>query len=210
MTENDISGMTFTVTAGSSGTGTKFQMNEDDWYPAVLTKIEKHESTDQKFGPQLNWTFELIGEEFSYEYQEKKSQSTVRGSTSMLFSSNPKRPSKLFTWYCKLKGTVPGDGEKVTIGSLIGMKVAVMVKASPGKDKQGNPTTWYNVDKVRPVAESVTNAKHSSESVAVKTPSPTATTVKNPNGVTDPSQIPSDIISATPKAPTGDLYKDVF
>jgi hypothetical protein len=211
MQETDISGMTFTVTAGTGG-GTRFQMSEDEWYPAVLTKIEKYETPSQQYGPSLNWTFELQAADFTYTNEGVTKKSTVRGSTSLIFSSNPARPSKLYTWYCKLTGKIPAEGEKVTLGNLLGMKVAVMVKGTAGKDKQGNPTTWYNVEKVKPlggVSEAVAAAPKANVAVAPKA-QPAAKAVQtpvnhNPDGVTDPSQISSDLVSSGQ-----DLYKDVF
>lgn len=214
MQESDISGMTFTVTAGTGG-GSKFQLSEDEWYPAILTKIEKYETPTQQYGPSLNWTFELQAPEFVYQHEGVQKRSSVRGNTSLIFSSNPARPSKLYTWYCKLTGKTPAEGEKVTLANLVNMHVAVMVKGTAGKDKQGNPTTWYNVDKVKPLGP--TAAPKATVTTAAKVAPATVKPVaqvkpvqlpenNNPGGVTDPSEIPGDLVSSG--AP--DLYKDVF
>ena len=225
MQDTDISGMTFTVTAGAGG-GSKLQLSEDEWYPAVLSKIEKLELPNQQYGPSLSWTFELQGPEYTYTYEGVTKQSTVRGNTSMIFSSNPARPSKLYTWYCKLTNTIPAEGAKVVLKDLIGMSCAVMVKSSQGKDKRGEPTTWFNVDKVKPIAGgSVAKPAVASTPVAAKPvaakPAP-AKAVKpvqeqvnhNPDGITDPADIQMDIASTVSKGTTSgdetDLYKDVF
>ena len=70
MQESDISGLTFVVTSGQGGGG--FVMVEDEFYPATLTKIEKVELPNSKYGPTLNWTFSLKGEDFSYEKDGEK------------------------------------------------------------------------------------------------------------------------------------------
>ena len=225
MTDTDISGITFTVTAGAGG-GSKLQLSEDEWYPATLTKIEKIELPNQQYGPSLSWTFELQGPEFTYTYEGVTKQTSVRGNTSLIFSSNPARPSKLYTWYCKLTSKVPEEGAKVTLGTLIGMQVAVMVKGSQGKDKRGEPTTWFNVDKVKPLgaaseskapaakAQAAPAAKAAVKPVAQVEPHPQVAPSKNPGGITDPSEISSDIIGTSTKesktTEAADLYKDVF
>jgi hypothetical protein len=204
MNEQDISGLIFTVSSGTGGGG--FQMVEDEFYPATLTDIKKVELPNSKYGPTLNWTFSLEGEDFSYEKDGVKKQFSIKGSTSLIFSSNPTRPSKLFTWYCKLTGTTPAEGEKITLGALIGKKVAVSVKITKSKDAQGVENTWYNVEKVKAVGAPVAQKKVAAPKL-VQTLS-----VKNPGGVTDPSEIPDDIITSKTQGAEveSDLYKDVF
>jgi hypothetical protein len=201
MQESDISGLSFVVTAGNGGGG--FVMQEDEFYPAVLTDIKKVELPNSKYGPTLNWTFSLKGDDFTYEKDGVKKQFSIKGSTSLIFSSNPTRPSKLYTWYCKLTGTTPAEGEKITLGNLIGKEVAVTVKATKSKDDQGRENTWYNVEKVKAVV---------SAAVAPKKVTPAAKVVRtldtpNPGGITDPADIPTEGIG---KEVVGDLYKDVF
>ena len=204
MQEQDISGMIFTVTAGGGGGG--FQMSEDEFYPATLTKIEKYEAPNSEYGPQLNWIFELEGDDFSYEKEGVKKQFSIKGSTSLIFSSNPTRPSKLYTWYCKLTGATPAEGEKITLGALVGKKVAVTVKATKSKDDQGRENTWYNVEKVKAVKTEV-----GTQTKATPVTKPTQVVKNlNPGGITDPSQIPDDIITPKAAKENNDLYKDVF
>ena len=216
--EQDISGLTFVVTAGG---GKVVDLLEDEFYPAKLVKIAKKDSTNPKYpDPQLNWMFELSGEEFKYTYDEKEQQRVVYGNTSLIFSCNTSKPSKLYTWYSKLSGTSLGADERITgkdLQALIGTDVAITVKPYKGKDKKGNEVTKYSVEKVKLVnhgivAEGTGTIAQKSTPVAAKTVSkPIASTTKNPGGITEPEDIPTDDIGVSNgKEVEDDLFKDVF
>ena len=141
MESKDIEGLDFTVTSNNGG-GPSVVLTEDEWYPANLTGIEKSQAP---FGPVLNWNFALVGEEYSYEYNDEKQQLRVRGNTSLILS--PK--SKMYKWYTKLTGKEPTEGEKISLSSLFGIPCYVMVKITKSKNKEGKDRTYYNVDKLK-------------------------------------------------------------
>ena len=219
--EQDISGLTFVVTAGG---GKVADLLEDEFYPAKLVKILKKDSTNPKYpDPQLNFMFELKGEEFKYTYNEKEQQRVVYGNTSLIFSCNTSKPSKLYTWYSKLSGTSLVADEKITgkdLQALIGTDVAITVKPYKGKDKQGNEVTKYSVEKVKAVnqgtvATGTGTITQKATPVAAKTVSkPVVSPIaksKNPGGITEPEDIPTDGIGVSnEKEVEDDLFKDVF
>jgi len=220
--EQDISGLTFVVTEGG---GKVVDLLEDEFYPAKLVKIVKKDSINPKYpDPQLNWMFELSGEEFKYTYDEKEQQRVVYGNTSLIFSCNTSKPSRLYTWYSKLSGTSLGADEKITgkdLQALIGTDVAITVKPYKGKDKKGNEVTKYSVEKVKLVnkgtvasAGTGTIAQKSTHVAAKTVSKPVVSPVaksKNPGGITEPEDIPTDDIGVSNgKEVEDDLFKDVF
>ena len=223
--ETDISGMIFTVSGGSGNTSgsdfDKIVLSEDEWYPATLvniTKVNRPGTPDGKIKASggLNWAFDLIGDEYSVTINDKVYQKRLYGRTSLIFSSNPERPSKLFQWYCKLSGKVPADGAKVTLSSLIGLDVFVLLKVTTGKDGR----IWYNVEKVKLAQQNHTPKQE--EQVVVKQVQPTVQ--KQENVVkkstlkpTLPEDLPSDFadedqVNEQVKNTADDdgLYSDVF
>lgn len=219
MKEVDITGVVFTVSKGGGGSYKKLQLAEDEWYPTKLIKISKVNrpaSKDGKFKASegLDWIFELQGEDFSYEFDGKVVQQRITGKTSLIFSSNPERPSKFYVWYCKLSGRVPVEGEQITLKDLIGMDVQIMAKGNPGKDKQGNDVTWYNVERVKgsngvKKTASVTPTQEVKKQVVEK--EEVKKVVPNETKVATPSDISDDAVGvdATEES-EGDLYKDVY
>jgi len=212
MNESDITGMIFTVSASTGGTE-DFKLTEDEFYPCVLTSIEKFENPNQKYGPSLNWNFELEGEQFAYEWEGKIQQSRVRGSTSMTFS--PK--SKLYAWYSKLNGAEPKEGEQVTLKHLIGLRCMIMVKGSKGKDKAGNEKIWYNVEKVKladnsqivPKVAPVVAPVAQTAAVATETVTPVTETVAPITGTAVPVKGLAPQVNAG-KGGNESIFDDIF
>lgn len=203
----DVNGYMLTVTESK---GADFpagpEMDETEWYLSIVKKIDKFESSNQKFGPQFTWVYEVQGEEFQIEIGGKPAQYQVRGSTSMICSKNPEsgKMSKFYEWYSKIMGAEPAAGHKISTKDVVGKSCYVMVKASKGKTDPDR--VFYNVVMVK-------SAAVKASPVAVKATSKKTTEIKNnnPGGITDPADIPTDGIIGTKKAAKkADVFADVF
>ena len=139
--EKDISGLEFTVNKKDTEGGIK--LVEDEWLPTILTQFVPFEN---QWGKQLRWMFELQGSDFTWKSKDGKTgQFKVSGNTS--YACSPK--AKLYKWYSKIVGKEPAEGEKISLKSIIGIPCYVMLKLKVGKDKEGEPKDYYNVDKVK-------------------------------------------------------------
>jgi hypothetical protein len=144
---NDIGGLDFTVgEPKEKGSGNSFEpLNEDTLYAAKLADVTKENAP---FGEVLRWSFELLDDEFSYEYEGEKKYRRITGTTSLL--CNPK--TKLYAWYVKLLGREPKVGEKISLGDIIGTECKILVKNVKAKkaDNDGNYPVYSNVDRIIP------------------------------------------------------------
>ena len=204
----DVNGYELTVTESK---GADFpagpELDETEWYPVVLKRIEKNEGANLKFGPTFNWVFEVQGEDYQIEISGKPVQMQVRGSTSMICSKNPEsgKMSKFYEWYSKVMGAEPAAGHKISTKDVIGKSAFAMVKGS--KSTKDPDRTFYNVVMVKSVAKA-----------AVKSPAtkktPVAVKNNNPGGIEDPSEITLDDTPPVPvakkAAKKADVFADVF
>ena len=141
-----IGGLDFTVgEPKEKGSGSIQPLEEDIMYDVKLIDVTKETAP---FGQVLKWTFELLDEEFSYEYEGETRQRRVRGTSSLL--CNPK--TKLYQWYVKLLGREPEVGEKISLSDVIGTECKILVKNVKGKkaDDDGNYPIYSNVDRIIP------------------------------------------------------------
>jgi len=139
---NDIVGLDMVV-APNRERGEGIKLLEDEFYPAILTKFAPFEN---QWGKQLRWVFEIQGEQYTWKSKDGKTgQFKVNGQSS--FACSPK--SKIYKWYSKLTGREPVEGEKISLKDLIGLPCYVMIKIKHGKDKEGEPRDFFNVDKVK-------------------------------------------------------------
>ena len=191
--EKDISGLEFSVTKNGAEGG--IQVQEDEWLPAVLTNFAPFEN---QWGKQLRWTFELQGESFVWKSKDGKTgQFRVSGNSSYVCS--PK--SKLYKWYSKITGKEPVEGESIKLKTILNAPCYVMIKINKGKDKDGEPKDYYNVDKVKlreKIAEQVAPTQAATPApVQAATPAPTAAPVK------------SEVPKTTP-AGSSNIFEDIY
>jgi len=143
----DIGGLDFTVgEPKEKGSGSNFEpLEEDTLYDVKLADITKETAP---FGQVLRWTFELLDDEFSYEYEGEKRYRRINGTTSLL--CNPK--TKLYKWYVKVLGREPEVGEKISLKDIIGTECKIFVKNVKGKkpDEDGKYPIYSNVDRIIP------------------------------------------------------------
>ena len=195
MEDLGIAGLEFTVNSKDREGG--IQLIEDEWYPCILTEITPFEN---QWGKQLRWVYELQGEQFTWRSKDGKSgQFKVNGQTS--FACSPK--SKLYKTYAKLMGKEPTEGEKISLKNVIGMHVQVMIKINHGKDKQGEPKDYFNIDKVKPSV---------GPGVVIPTPAPVVAPVGSitPATVVAPVVAPVATPTVAPVVKTGDIFEDIF
>lgn len=148
--EQDISGLELTVSPNKER-GEGIKLPEDEWLACVLTGFIPFEN---QWGKQLRWVFEVQGQQYTWKSKDGKTgQFKVNGQSS--YACSPK--SKLYKWYSKLTGKEPAEGESIKLKSLIGIPCYVMIKINHGKDREGNPKDFYNIDKIK--ARSVEEAQ---------------------------------------------------
>ena len=201
----DVNGYELTVSESRGAEFEQMEMDETEFYPAILKKIEKNEEVNLKFGPQFNWIFEVQGEQFAMEIGGKPAQYQVRGNTSMICSKNPEtgKMSKFYDWYSKVMGAEPVTGHKISTKDIIGKACFVMVKASKGKKDPSR--TFFNVFMVKSAT------KPAPAKVAKK--GPQVVMNNNPGGITDPADIALDDTPAQVRKSAGkkaDVFADVF
>ena len=203
MSDEDISGLELTV-APNKERGEGIKLPEDEWLPCVLTAFIPFEN---QWGKQLRWVFEVQGNQYTWKSKEGKSgQFKVNGSSS--YACSPK--SKLYKWYSKLTGKEPAEGEAIKLKSLIGIPCYVMIKINKGKDKEGEPKDYFNIDKLkaRPVAGAVAPASVAVQAVvAVETPAP-AVAVKEV--VVEAKPVVAEIKAPTAPKTTANIFDDIF
>ena len=149
MKETDVDGLEFEVSkAPEKGSGGGIpELSEGEVYEVVLAEVKK-ETINFGKGPTevLRWYFELLDEEYVYEYDGQTRRRRVSGTSSAL--CNPK--TKLYEWYCILMGCEPEVGEKIALSNIIGNGCRVMIKNTKGKKakQDGTYPVYAKVDKV--------------------------------------------------------------
>ena len=146
--DENIGGLDFTVGEVKEG---GFSDLAEAVYNVILKSIKKETAP---FGEVIKWTFELIGEQFSYGDNEgNKKQRIVTGTTSPLCNPN----TKLYEWYSKLVGKEPGVGEKIQLSVLFGKQCQVLTKNNTSKkaDDNGKFRVYSNVDRLISVVSTV-------------------------------------------------------
>lgn len=222
--EQDISGLELVYSSKNSSGGTgEFKniagesvvLKEDEWYPAVLTKIVQGQ-VDTFGKQQLFWTYELQGDSFKCKKKDETFfQLAARGRTSL--ATGPK--SIMYKVYTKLIGRELTEGEPIKLLALIGMKVEVMVKISKKEDNEGNTKTWYYMERVKPVgpvpgfnqekAPVPAAPPVANETNKVAVPS---TPVKPPEVVAPPKPVapaPTAVKPELPSKPIKDIFADI-
>lgn len=192
-TENDVTGLNFTVASNNNFSEGGIKLQEDEFYPAVLSDFKPFESTFNGIKTkQIRWVFELQGSEFTWKSKDGKTgQFRVSGATS--YACSPK--SKLYKWYCKLTGKEQlTEGEKISLNTLKGMHCSVMVKINKRKNSEGEEEVYNNVDKV----------KAGTSKVEVKTQPVVSPQVKVAPAVKVVEA------AAIPTKSSGDLFEDVY
>lgn len=116
---------------------------------------------DMQFGDGLQWTFTVVDNR--PDKQQYKGR-TVRGLTGM--TASPK--AKLTAWLAAMGIFMDADQDKFDIHTLYGTYVVVNVVNNTGKDKQGNPKVYANVDAIITVPKQL--EPYIDSTVAVFTP----------------------------------------
>jgi len=153
--DENIGGLEFTVVERSTREKNPvydIEMFEDRPYRTRVYKIEK-KMINGKYGKGevLDWLFEVIEEEFAYEYNddngEKKSgYRRIKGGTSL----NCTLSSKMYEWYTKIMGKELTLGESINLKNVLGKECKVFIKNSKAKkaNEDGSYTTFANVDRI--------------------------------------------------------------
>jgi hypothetical protein len=208
--EDDILGVSMVVSSksGSGGGGTwkniageEIKIIPDEWYPAVLSKIEP--SVHVTYGDQFLWFYDLEGVQFTVKNKEgKEMQFRARKTTSR--AHGPK--SVLYKIVCKLMGvdSIPEGGTIPPLRNFIGTPVDVMINVKKYKNSEGEDRVYYEVEKVRlrvskpvpPENRQLAEGQHPPKPVVAPTAPPVA--VK-----------PVVAQTTTPVASTGDVFEDI-
>jgi len=205
MSEQDVSGLEFTVNADNAvGDGEGgIKVIEDEWLPAVLSNFSTFKNS---FGQdQLRWNFELQGKEYTWFSKKsgKSGQFKVSCSTSKVCS--PK--SRLYKMYSKLIGREPAQGERISLQGLVGMHCFVMIKHNKQKLQDGTEKIWNNVDKVKSAGQTAPKPIPVPVAQPQQQPVPSAQPVAPQQPVTPPPTV----FMAKPVAAGGTVdLQDIF
>jgi len=209
METQDISGLSFTITKGGEETSNKdfpqFTLEEQEWYASV---VKGGKVGSGQWGPYLDLSFELQGEGNTIELGGQQCQIVVRGKVNLPkegeeLGEELKDTTKLYEWGAAILGELTGKWEPK---NLIGKPCFVMV--TPSQDKTDKTKTWWNVIAVKGAKKKtgVAQATPVAATTKVAPKSDKPFQAKNPNNVTEPSQIGTSNIGTTKK---GDVYEDV-
>ncbi len=208
---NDIVGLDMVV-APNRERGEGIKLLEDEWYSAILVKFDPFEN---QWGKQLRWVFEIQGEQYTWKSKDGKTgQFKVNGQSS--FACSPK--SKIYKWYSKLTGREPAEGEKISLKNLIGMPCYVMIKIKKGKDREGEPKDFFNVDKVKARAVGVQQQpvqQQAAQPVAQVQPTPVQPQAPAPIQAASPAVAETvapkavEPVAVAPKEKTN-IFDDIF